>query len=200
MKKLILTIFICMCFCFINKVYAYEVNDKIADYRRNPPWNHPALCGDCQVPQIFRCDSGPHRSELWLQPERYFLQGPGAGRSWGLPQRCGRGPWRDDGQHHCGVLQTDGRYPARCGSGAGGYQQLSVGHWREAASHSHLPHGSGQPLQRRVPAWGNQPPYCGHHLGCEHGLFGACPALFGRHRPAQGTHLCHRLPDGGSAA
>ena len=48
---------------------------------------------------------------------------------------------------------------------------------RQAAAYSHFPHGGGKPLQGRVPAGGDQPPDCGHHLRRESGLFRTRPPI-----------------------
>ena len=59
---------------------------------------------------------------------------------------------------------------------------------------------AGQPLQRRMPAGGDQPPHRGYHLGREPMLFRARAALSGGLRPAQRAHLCDWQPHGRGAA
>ena len=59
----------------------------------------------------------------------------------------------------------------------GRYQQLSVRHRGEASAYSDLPHGSGKPLQGRVPAGGDKPADRGYHFRCKSGLQRACQKI-----------------------
>ena len=76
---------------------------------------------------------------------------------------------------------------------------VSVGHWREALAYSHFPHGSGQPLQGRMSAGGNQPPDRRHHFRREYGVFRAREKISRRLRTAQRTDVRDRFPHGGGA-
>ena len=66
----------------------------------------------------------------------------------------------------------------------GRHQLMPVGYRRKASAYSDFPYGGGQPLQGRVPARGDKPPYCRHHFRRQHGLFRARQKIPGRYGSA----------------